>query len=127
VRQAAQRPAQAAAAADRPQGNAGPCQCPTSLTSHQVISISNLSALEAETHFAMAPDGTMASVWISISGGGGSDIGYVFSTDSERDLVRLIFGPQKAREIHPGFGEETAATMEQVLPVQMWIWGWDSI
>ncbi|MES2965193.1 MAG: GNAT family N-acetyltransferase [Bdellovibrionota bacterium] len=51
----------------------------------------------------------------------------VFSTDSERDLVRLIFGPQKARDIHPGFGEETAATMEQVLPIQMWIWGWDSI
>lgn len=51
----------------------------------------------------------------------------VFSTDSERDLVRLIFGPQKAREIHPGFGEETASTMEKVLPIQMWIWGWDSI
>ncbi len=63
-------------------GNVGTCQCPTSLTSHQVISISNLSALEAETHLAMAPDGTMASAWISISGGGGSDIGYVFSTDS---------------------------------------------
>ncbi len=51
----------------------------------------------------------------------------VFSTDSERDLVRLIFGPQKARDIHPAFGEETAAIMEQVLPIQMWLWGWDSI
>ena len=65
-----------------PTGNPGTCVCPTSLTSHQVISQSNLSALEAETHLAMAPDGTLASVWISLGGGGGSDIGYVFSTDS---------------------------------------------
>jgi len=49
----------------------------------------------------------------------------VFTTDSEHDIVRLIFGPQKASEIH-NFGAE-AATIEKVLPIQMWVWGWDSI
>jgi hypothetical protein len=47
-------------------------------------------------------------------------------TDSERDVVKLIFGPLKAREIHD-FGPETAQAMEEVLPIPMWVWGWDSI
>lgn len=50
----------------------------------------------------------------------------VFMTDSERDVVKLIFGPLKAREIHD-FGPETAEAMEEVLPIPMWVWGWDSI
>lgn len=49
----------------------------------------------------------------------------VFTTDSEHDIVRLIFGPQKASEIHD-FGPG-AAVLEKVLPIQMWVWGWDSI
>ena len=50
----------------------------------------------------------------------------VFMTDSERDVVRLIFGPQRPSEIHD-FGPETAAVMEKVLPISMWVWGWDSV
>ena len=50
----------------------------------------------------------------------------VFMTDSERDVVRLIFGPQRPSEIHD-FGPETAAVMERVLPISMWVWGWDSV
>jgi predicted acetyltransferase len=50
----------------------------------------------------------------------------VFMTDSELDVVKLIFGPLKASQIH-NFGKETADVMELVLPIQMWIWGWDSI
>lgn len=51
---------------------------------------------------------------------------HVFMTDSERDVVRLIFGPQKPSEIHD-FGPETSAIMEKVLPINMWVWGWDSV
>ena len=80
-------------------GNPGACVCPTSIGSHQVISQSNLSAIEAETHLAMAPDGTLASVWISISGGGGSDIGYVFSTDSGTNWTKVkVVGDATGRE-----------------------------
>ena len=63
-------------------GTPGACICPTPIGGHTVISLSTLSAIEAETHLAAAPDGTLASVWISIGGGGGSDIGYVFSRDN---------------------------------------------
>jgi predicted acetyltransferase len=49
----------------------------------------------------------------------------IFTTDSEHDIVRLLFGPQKASEIH-NFGAG-AAVMEKVLPINMWVWGWDSI
>lgn len=50
----------------------------------------------------------------------------VFMTDSERDVVRLIFGPQRPSEIHD-FGPETSTVMERVLPISMWVWGWDSV
>lgn len=49
----------------------------------------------------------------------------VFMTESEHDIVRLIFGPKKASEIHD-FGTGATA-IETVLPLNMWIWGWDSI
>jgi hypothetical protein len=50
----------------------------------------------------------------------------VFMTDSEQDVVKLIFGPLRASEIH-NFGKETAEVIERVLPLNMWVWGWDSI
>jgi hypothetical protein len=63
-------------------GNPGVCGCATTnLTSHTVISKGGKSALEVETHLAAAPDGALASVWISLGGAGSSDIGYVFSRD----------------------------------------------
>ena len=51
--------------------------------------------------------------------------GKLFATDSEADIVKLVFGPLKAGEI-PGLGE-TAPLLERVLPLDMWIWGWDSV
>lgn len=50
----------------------------------------------------------------------------IFSTDSETDLVRVIFGPLKASELNV-FDKETIATFEKVFPIAMWIWGWDSV
>ncbi len=50
----------------------------------------------------------------------------VFQTDSESDLVRLIFGPSKASSIY-SFEKPAAEILEAVLPIPMWIWGWDSI
>ncbi len=50
----------------------------------------------------------------------------VFMTDSSADICRLIFGPSKASEIHE-FDDLTKEVLENVLPIPMWIWGWDSI
>lgn len=50
----------------------------------------------------------------------------IFSTDAESDLVRLVFGPLKASQLH-GFDAETAAAFEKLFPINMWIWGWDSV
>jgi predicted acetyltransferase len=49
----------------------------------------------------------------------------IFMTESEHDIVRLIFGPQKASQIH-NFGPDSE-TLEKVLPIPMWVWGWDSV
>ncbi len=50
----------------------------------------------------------------------------VFKTDSESDVVRLIFGPSKASELHQ-FDPVTAAGLETIFPLPFWIWGWDSV
>ena len=50
----------------------------------------------------------------------------LFQTDSELDVVKLIFGPLKAGEIH-NFDPHTRKSLEAALPIPMWIWGWDSV
>lgn len=45
------------------------------------ISSSPLSALEAETHVAVAPNGYVAAAWIGVEAGGSSTSGYRFSTN----------------------------------------------
>lgn len=50
----------------------------------------------------------------------------IFRTDAESDLVRLIFGPLKASQLHP-FDKETAQVFESIFPIPMWVWGWDSV
>ncbi len=50
----------------------------------------------------------------------------IFRTDIESDLVRLVFGPLKASDLKT-FDPATAAAFEKVFPINMWIWGWDSV
>jgi GNAT superfamily N-acetyltransferase len=50
----------------------------------------------------------------------------IFRTDSSSDLVRLIFGPTRARDLH-GFDESTALKLEKIFPIPFWVWGWDSV
>lgn len=51
---------------------------------------------------------------------------HVYSTDSEADILRLLFGPTRPSELH-AFDRTTAETFDRLLPVPMWIWGWDSV
>lgn len=50
----------------------------------------------------------------------------VYKTDSESDLIHLLFGPQKPSEMHQ-FSEETSQKLNRLLPLPLWFWGWDSI
>ena len=50
----------------------------------------------------------------------------LFKTDSHADIVRLIFGPQKASQLHQ-FDDESKAMLEAIFPLPFWFWGWDSI
>lgn len=50
----------------------------------------------------------------------------LFTINNETDMVRLLFGPVDYRALGM-FKEETAQKFEKVLPLNLWIWGWDSI
>ncbi len=50
----------------------------------------------------------------------------IFSTDLLSDMTRLLFGPQKPSQIHT-FEPEVSEKLDKILPLDMWIWGWDSI
>ena len=51
---------------------------------------------------------------------------HVYSTDSNVDLLRLFFGPEKPSAIH-SFDAITAETFDRILPIPLWVWGWDSV
>ncbi|MCB0362313.1 MAG: GNAT family N-acetyltransferase [Bdellovibrionales bacterium] len=50
----------------------------------------------------------------------------LFKTDSQSDIIKLVFGPLKATQIK-GFDTSTNRLMERLFPLPFWIWGWDSI
>lgn len=52
--------------------------------------------------------------------------GEIFKTDSGADVVRMVFGPQKASELYP-FTGKMKDVFEKSLPLPLWIWGWDSV
>ncbi len=50
----------------------------------------------------------------------------LFTINNATDMVRLLFGPVDYRALGM-FKEETIQKLEKVLPLNLWIWGWDSI
>ncbi|HWU43442.1 MAG TPA: hypothetical protein VN132_08390, partial [Bdellovibrio sp.] len=50
----------------------------------------------------------------------------LYTINDETDMVRLLFGPVDYRSLGV-FKEETIQKFEKVLPLNLWIWGWDSI
>ncbi|CAN5393802.1 hypothetical protein BH10BDE1_BH10BDE1_19360 [soil metagenome] len=49
-----------------------------------------------------------------------------YATDSSVDLLRLMFGPEKPSSLH-SFDAATAEALDKILPLRLWIWGWDSV
>jgi N-acetylglutamate synthase-like GNAT family acetyltransferase len=50
----------------------------------------------------------------------------VYKTESETDIIHLLFGPQKPSEMH-AFSDATLEKLNKLLPLPLWFWGWDSI
>ena len=50
----------------------------------------------------------------------------LFKTTSDADMVRLVFGPPKPEQLH-SFDPKTLEILQKLLPIKMWIWGWDSV
>ncbi len=50
----------------------------------------------------------------------------IYMSDSKRDLVQLLFGPEKPSQMGK-FDPTTAKVLDRVLPIPLWIWGWDSV
>jgi hypothetical protein len=49
-----------------------------------------------------------------------------FKTDSESDIVKLLFGPAKPSAL-ADHGKELNEILDRIFPLEMWVWGWDSI
>jgi predicted N-acetyltransferase YhbS len=49
-----------------------------------------------------------------------------YRTDSKRDLVQLLFGPEKPSQLGK-IDPATAKILDRVLPIPLWVWGWDSV
>jgi GNAT superfamily N-acetyltransferase len=45
---------------------------------------------------------------------------------AERDWPRLFFGPFQSQDI-TGLDAHSIAVMDQLFPIPMWVWGWDSV
>lgn len=50
----------------------------------------------------------------------------LYTIKNETDMVRLLFGPVDYRALNM-FKPETVEKFEKILPLNLWIWGWDSI
>jgi len=50
----------------------------------------------------------------------------LYKTNHEADIVRLLFGPQKPSKQHD-YGPEMNKVLDQIFPLEMWVWGWESV
>lgn len=50
----------------------------------------------------------------------------IYQTDSDQDMVRLIFGPMTPQQIHD-FSDQALEALNEIFPLPFWVWGWDSI
>ncbi len=50
----------------------------------------------------------------------------IYQTDSNHDIIRLVFGPAKPDQIH-SFSDKALDALNDIFPIPFWVWGWDSI
>ncbi len=59
----------------------------------------------------------------SVVFGFGTDL---YTLENESDLMQLLFGPLQAKSMD-FLSTETQEKLSQLLPLPLWVWGWDSI
>jgi len=52
--------------------------------------------------------------------------GETYKTDHGSDIVQLVFGPKRPKDIF-SFSKKALDALDQLFPIPFWIWGWDSI
>jgi hypothetical protein len=52
--------------------------------------------------------------------------GNILSTKDEKEIVRLLFGPLKESPMKM-FDPKSCEILEKILPLKVWLWGWDSV
>lgn len=92
-----------------------------------MIKIIHFDQLAAKIKRAFRAEG-IADIVLEKSGdhylfGVGSEL---FTIREETDLVRLLFGPLDYKSLGM-FKDETCDKLTKILPLPLWIWGWDSI
>lgn len=50
----------------------------------------------------------------------------LFTLEQETDICRLIFGPVDFNTLDM-FSETARAKLAKILPLPLWLWGWDSV
>lgn len=92
-----------------------------------MIKLINFDQLSAKIKRAFRAEGVADIVLERHPGyfvfGVGQDL---YTINNESDMVRLLFGPVDFKALGI-FKDETVQKLTKILPLDLWVWGWDSI
>lgn len=49
-----------------------------------------------------------------------------YSAQNPTDILRLLLGPERPKDLQM-FDETTSIVLDKLLPIPLWVWGWDSV
>ncbi|HPI41240.1 MAG TPA: GNAT family N-acetyltransferase [Pseudobdellovibrionaceae bacterium] len=104
-------------------------QLPTTITRGYLgmIKITQFDQLSQKIKKAFRNEGVSDFVLERMNGGYAFGIGQeLFTLEKEQDVTQLLFGPIDYSKLDL-FQPETISKLQKVLPLKLWLWGWDSI
>lgn len=98
-----------------------------------MVKILNFDQLAAKIKRAFRAEGISDIVLERVGGVNGATGGVMFGVgselftlDQETDVTRLLFGPVDLNELDI-FSEAARTKLARLLPLPLWLWGWDSV